>query len=64
MTADALIDVRRHVDDVAGARHQRQQAIGFRLGAFGRIGRLPEVNPQVQRTGMVACSSRARARAT
>ena len=40
-----MVDVRRHVDDVAGARHQRQQAIGFRLGALRRVGRLPQVNP-------------------
>ena len=59
MPADALIDVRRHVDHVPGARHQRHEAIGFRLGAL-RIGRLPEVNPQVQRTGMTLVADRSR----
>ena len=51
MTADALIDVRGHVDHVAGARHQRHEPIGFGFSAL-RIGRLPEVNPEMQRAGM------------
>ena len=46
------IDVRGHVDNVAGAGHQRQQAIGFLLGPLGNFGRLPDVNPVVKRARM------------
>ena len=53
VAADALIDVRGHVDDVAGARHERQEAIRFSFGALGRVGGFPEMDPQVQRTGMI-----------
>ena len=53
MTADPHVDVRRHVDDVSGAGHQRQQPIGFGFRAFRRVGRLPQVDPVVQRAGMI-----------
>ena len=46
---DAQVDVRRHVDDVPCPGHQRQQAIGFLLRAFGSLGRLPQVDPVVER---------------
>ena len=53
MAADALINVRRHVDDVAGARHEGKEAICFSLGALGRVSCFPEMDPQVQRTGVI-----------
>ena len=53
VAADALVDVRRHVDDVAGAGHERQQAIGLGFGALRRVGRLPQVDPEMERAGMV-----------
>ena len=53
MAADALIDMRGHVDHVAGAGHERQQPIRFRLGTFRRVGRFPQVNPEVQGAGMI-----------
>jgi len=43
----------RHVDDVARARHHGEQAIGFRLGTLGGVGRLPQVHPVVKRAGMI-----------
>ncbi len=51
--ADPLVDVRWHVDDVSRAWHQRQQAIGFGFRTLRRVGRFPQVNPQMQRAGMV-----------
>ena len=50
---DSHVDVRRHVDDVSRAGHQRQQPIRFLLGALGRPRRFPEVNPVMERTGML-----------
>ena len=36
-TAHSIIDVRRHMDDVAGGRHQRFESVGGCFGAFGRV---------------------------
>ena len=47
VAADALINVGRHVDDVAGAGHEGEQAIRFGFGALGRVGSFPEMDPQV-----------------
>jgi hypothetical protein len=49
VAADALIDVRRHVDHVAGGRHQRQQRVGGTLAALRRIGTLDEMDVHVHR---------------
>ena len=55
--ADAVVDVRRHVDDVPRARHQRAEALGGRERAFGRRRRLDRVDVEVDRAGMVrACA--------
>jgi hypothetical protein len=53
VTADAHVDVCRHVHDMAGARHEREQAIRFRLRALRRIGGFPQVDPVVKRARVV-----------
>src|SRR5207237_5186817 len=52
VTADAPVDVRGHVHDVAGARHQLEQAIGGRLRAAGLGAGLDGVDVEVERGGM------------
>ena len=45
VTADALLNVRRHVNNVPRAWHERQQPIGLGFGTLGRVRRFPEMNP-------------------
>ena len=53
VAADPEPGVGRHVDDVAGARHQRGQAVGVGLGALGRRRGLGQVDVEVDRARMV-----------
>jgi hypothetical protein len=46
--------VRGHVDDVPGSGHQRQQPVGLLLGAFRGLGRLPQMDPVVERPRVAA----------
>ncbi len=49
VAADALVDVRGHVDHVPRRRHQGQDRVRRALGSFRRRGRFEQVNQQVQR---------------
>jgi hypothetical protein len=51
--ADPVEDVRAHVHDVAGARHQRRQAIGVGLGALRRGRGLGDMDVEVDRADMI-----------
>ena len=53
VAADALVDVRGHVDHVARGGHQRQQGVGGLLGALRRRRRLDQVHVHVQRAGVL-----------
>ena len=53
VTADAQVDVRRHVHEVAGARHAVAQEVGARLAVARPGRRLLEVNPVVMRAGVI-----------
>ncbi len=45
--------MRRHVNHMAGGRHQRTQSIRAPLGAIGIVGRFDQMNVVVQRTGVI-----------
>ena len=53
ITAHAVIDMAGHVDHMARARHQLQQRIRRRLGAFGGVRSLHGVDVEVQCARMV-----------
>ena len=53
ITAGAHVDVRRHVQQVARARHQRAQPLGLRHGALGRGREFEQVHPVVIGAGVV-----------
>ena len=50
--ADAEVDVRRHVDHVAGGRHQRRQPVGERLGPLRRGRGLHRVDVEMDGVGV------------
>ncbi len=53
VATDALEDVRRHVHEVAGARHARAQALRRPHRALGSLRRLDRVNIEMAETGMI-----------
>ena len=52
VAADAVVDVARHVNDVAGARHQRREPVGIGLRPLGPVRRLDEMDVEVDGADM------------
>src|SRR6185295_20421291 len=53
VAANTLEQVPWHVDQMTGRRGQRQQTISRGLSTLRRIARFPQVDPQVQRAGVI-----------
>ena len=53
VAADAVVDVARHMHDVAGPRHQRGELVGIGFGALRAVGGLHQVDVEVDRRSMV-----------
>ena len=52
VSPNADVDVRRHVDEMTRARHQRRETLGATDGAHG-IARFDRVDVEMARAGMV-----------
>ena len=63
IAAGPQVDVRRHVHDMAGARHERGELVGVRFGA-ARIGRrFDGVDVEMDRAGVIGLAASAPTRA-
>ena len=53
IAADPIVDVARHVHEVAGAGNRAAQSVGIGLGALGPVGRLDGMDVEVNGARMI-----------